>query len=178
MVDQAERDVANSVGIVRHHLTHRAVGVLHYRGGVNVLLAHHQLLKGASRAGALLAGDHGNAMVRPAQLFPVAHLAREDLPHLGKRQIGDRVAWMHDDGDGIEGDHQGPQLSRLVAFQLARRHANLGRAGKRRLDTSAGAAALYVNHRLGVGPHVLLGHQLGERFHRGGAGHGHAGRAA
>ena len=71
VVDQAEGDEADRSGVVGDDLPDRAVRILGDGAPEDPGLAHDQLLEGAPRARALLAGDDGDGLVGAAEELPV-----------------------------------------------------------------------------------------------------------
>src|SRR3990167_1808089 len=117
MADIRQADKADAVRVLADRVGELFAGLEAFGvGGQGFAVgAKYQLLEGVEGAGLVITGVQGNGTGWRTAPRPVADLAGKYLRQLRGVQRRQRIAWMQDDGQAVEGD----DLFGAGAFQVA-----------------------------------------------------------
>ena len=170
--DRGERGIADGVGVRRHSGDHSTGGGQLLREDARIARAGDGL-KAVARAAAGLTADAGDCKVFAAELVPVLDLALEDGGDLFNGQIVHGAVLVDDDRDAVERDDRAGETG-LARLERAGGKADIAAAGAGGLNARAGAGGVIGNADAGVVVHELLGEDVDDLLHRGGAVRGNA----
>ena len=170
--DRGERGIADGVGVRRHSGDHSAGGGQLLREDARLARAGDGL-KAVARAAAGLTADAGDRKVFAAELVPVLDLALEDGGDLFNGQIVHGAVLVDDDRDAVERDDRAGETG-LARLERAGGKADIAAAGAGGLNARAGAGGVIGNADAGVVVHELLGEDVDNLLHGGGAVRGNA----